>query len=182
MLYPYMGGLIDDILGRDMTAFLVTNGTLPDQLQALLDNNQEPTQLYITLAAATKEMLHKTALPMFDDSWERLQRSLSLLKEFKRSVIRLTMVRHLNFSHPEKYAALIDQAQPDFVEVKSFVNVGGARERLDYTEMLLFPEMQAFAREIERHSNYQIVDEKPDSRVVLLAHDSSSPRSLFYSE
>ena len=53
-LYPQIGDLIDDIHSRDMTAFLVTNGTRPDRLQQLLDKDQQPTQLYITLAAPDK--------------------------------------------------------------------------------------------------------------------------------
>ena len=181
-LYPMIGDLITDILSRDMTAFLVTNGTLPERLQSLLDNNQEPTQLYITLAAPNKETLQKTALPIFPDSWERLQKSLSLMKQFKRSVIRLTLVRNLNFVNPEGYAQLAERAQCDFLEVKSFMSVGGARDRLPYSDMLLFPEIKEFAERIEKNSNYRIVDEKEDSRVILLTNESSAPKSIFYSE
>jgi len=177
-LYPQIGDLIDDIHSRDMTAFLVTNGTRPDRLQELLDNDQQPTQLYITLAAPDKATLEKTALPMYSDAWERLQESLGLMHQFKRSVIRLTLVRNMNFITPERYGALADKAQPDFFEIKSFMSVGGARDRLPYSDMLLFPEIQEFAREIERHSSYEIVDEKADSRVVLLKNPSSAPRSL----
>lgn len=181
-LYPMIGDLIDDIHSRGMTAFLVTNGTLPERLQGLLDHDQQPTQLYITLAAPDQETLKKTALPIFPDSWERLQKSLSLLHLFKRSVIRLTLVKGLNLLNPEGYAKIVDMAEPDFLEVKSFMSVGGARDRLPYTDMPLFPEMQEFARKIEKASNYKIVDEKPDSRVVLLANESSTPPKIFFSE
>ena len=181
-LYPYIGELIDDIHSRGMTAFLVTNGTLPERLQELLDHDQQPTQLYITLAAPDKETIKKTALPIFEDSWERLQQSLGIMHLFKRSVIRLTLVRNLNFVNPEGYAGLAEKAQCDFLEVKSFMSVGGARDRLPYSDMLLFPEIQDFARKIEKASNYKIVDEKADSRVVLLTNESSTPRSLFFSE
>ena len=115
---------------------------------------------------------------MYSDAWERLQESLGLLHQFKRSVIRLTLVRNMNFITPELYGALADKAQPDFFEIKSFMSVGGARDRLPYSDMLLFPEIQEFAREIERHSSYEIVDEKADSRVVLLKNPSAAPRSL----
>lgn len=182
MLYPFVGDLIEDIHSRDMTSFLVTNGTFPERLQNLLDNDQQPTQLYITLPAPDKATLQKSTLPMHDDSWERLQKSLSLLKKFKRSVIRLTLVRDLNFIRPEKYAKIIDKTGVDFIECKSFMAVGGAQQRLPYNTMLLFPEIQAFAREVEKHSNYRVVDEKADSRVVLLANESSTPPSLFFSE
>ena len=182
MLYPHMGSLLEEIHSRKMSSFLVTNGTLPDRLQSLLDNGQQPTQLYVTLAGPDKDILQKTALPLFPDAWERLQQSLALMGSFKRSVIRLTLTRRLNFTSPEKYAVLVDKAEPDFLEVKSFVAVGGARERMPYDDMLLFPEIQEFARSLEKHSNYHIVDEKAESRVVLLANESSSPLSLFFSE
>ncbi|MBI4182091.1 MAG: 4-demethylwyosine synthase TYW1 [Candidatus Aenigmarchaeota archaeon] len=181
-LYPQIGDLIADIKGRDMTAFLVTNGTLPERLQALLDKGQQPTQLYITLAAPDPATLKKTALPIFPDSWERLQHSLGMLRQFERSVIRLTLAKGLNFHDPEGYAALADQAGADFLECKAFMSVGGARDRLPYQDMPLFPEIQEFARTIERASNYRIVDEKADSRVVLLANQSSSPPRLLFSE
>lgn len=170
-LYPFIGDLIDEIHKRKMTSFLVTNGTLPERVKLLLDKGQEPTQLYITLAAADKEMLKRTALPLFDDAWERLMSSLSLISSFKRSVIRLTLVRNLNFKSPEKYAQIIEKASPDFLEVKSFMAVGGSQKRLPYDSMLSHNEIMEFAAEIEKKSSYRIVDQKNDSRVALLTRN-----------
>ncbi|MBI4170886.1 MAG: 4-demethylwyosine synthase TYW1 [Candidatus Aenigmarchaeota archaeon] len=170
-LYPYIGGLIEDIRERKMTSFLVTNGTLPERIQGLLDNDQHPTQLYITLAAPDKETLKSTALNIFEDAWERLMISLSLLSQFNRSVVRLTLVRDLNFKNPEKYAEIIEKASPSFLEVKSFMAVGGAQYRLPYDSMLSHQEIMDFAAEIEKHSSYRIVENKGDSRVALLTRD-----------
>lgn len=170
-LYPKIGGLVEEINKRHMTSFLVTNGTLPERLQGLLDNDQQPTQLYVTLAAPDNETMKKTALPMFDDSWERLLKSLSLLEQFKRTVIRLTLVKNLNLVHPEKYAQLVDKAGPSYLEVKAFMSVGGARERLAYELMPTDAEILEFAEKIEKSSSYRIIDHKEDSRVVLLTRD-----------
>ncbi len=170
-LYPYIGGLIEDIKNRHMTSFLVSNGTLPERIQGLLDNAQQPTQLYITLAAPDKATLKATALNMFEDAWERLMVSLSLLSQFNRSVIRLTLVRDLNFKNPEQYAEIIEKAAPSFLEVKSFMAVGGAQYRLPYDSMLSHQEIMDFAAEIEKNSSYQIVENKSDSRVALLTRD-----------
>lgn len=170
-LYPYIGGLIDDIARRKMTSFLVTNGTLPERLQQMLDNDQQPTQLYVTLAAPDKETLHKTALPMFDDAWERLLQSLNMLEQFRRTVIRLTLVKHMNFLNPKKYAEIIEKASPSFLEVKAFIAVGGAQYRLPYDSMPSPDEIMKFSEQIEKHSSYRIVDKKEDSRVVLLTRD-----------
>ena len=170
-LYPMIGGLIEEIHNRKMTSFLVTNGTLPERLQGLLDNDQQPTQLYITLAAPDKKTLSKTALPMFDDAWERLQTSLSMLEQFKRTVIRLTLVKNLNLVNPEGYAELVDKAGPSYLEVKAFMSVGGARDRLAYELMPTDKEIIEFAEVIEKNSSYKIIDHKQDSRVVLLTRD-----------
>jgi tRNA wybutosine-synthesizing protein 1 len=171
MLYPHMGNFIDEIHSRKMTSFLVSNGTLPDRIKALIDNNQQPTQMYITLAAPDKETLTKTSLPMIDDAFERLMASLKMLSQFKRSVIRMTVVRNLNFHSPEKYAKIIEMASPNFLEVKSFMAVGGATARLPYDSMLSHEEIMNFAAKIEKHSSYRIIDSKSDSRVALLTRD-----------
>ena len=166
-LYPKLPELIDEILSRKMTAFLVSNGTNPTMLEKLLD--RQPTQLYKTLAAPDEETYKKTCRPLVKDGWNRLMKSLSLLKEFScNTVIRLTLVRGLNLIKPEKYAKIIAEAEPDFVEAKAFMSVGFARERLEYETMPLHGEIKEFAEAIAKETGYEIKDEKRDSRVVLL--------------
>jgi len=58
---------------------------------------------------------------------------------------------------------------PNFVEVKAFMSVGGARKRLPYEAMPMHSEIKEFAEQLEKNSSYRIRDEKSDSRVVLLA-------------
>ncbi len=173
-LYPYIGGLVEEINKRGMTSFLVTNGTMPERIQGLLDNNQRPTQLYVTLAAPNEEVMKKTALPMFPDSWERLMKTLSLLQYFDRTVIRLTLVRGLNLVNPEQYAEIVEKAAPRFLEIKAYMAVGGARDRLPYEDMPQDTEIFNFAEIIEKNSSYSIIDKKSDSRVVLLTRDGNA--------
>lgn len=166
-LYPKLPELIDEILSRNMTAFLVTNGTNPQMLRKLLDH--QPTQLYITLAAPTKDIYEKTCRPLIKNCWKNLMESLSLLKEFScNTVIRLTLVRNLNLIKPEEYAKIISRTEPTFVEAKAFMSVGFARQRLEYETMPLHGEIQEFAEIIAKETGYIIKDEKRDSRVVLL--------------
>ena len=73
-----------------------------------------------------------------------------------------------NMTNPEEYAKIIEEAKPKFVEVKSYMAVGGAREKMGYKTMPLFPEILDFAKQIEKNCNYKISDSKEDSRVVLL--------------
>ncbi|MBI2075920.1 MAG: 4-demethylwyosine synthase TYW1 [Candidatus Aenigmarchaeota archaeon] len=167
-LYPYLPEFIDEIMGRKMTAFLVSNGTNPDMIKKLLWH--QPTNLYISLYGTTPEMYKRAAVPMIKDFWQRVMESLELLRQFQcDTVVRLTLAKGLNFTDPEGYAEIIENSGVKFIEVKSFMAVGGSRKVMKYEDMPLHSEIQEFAAEIERHSSYRIVDEKSDSRVVLLS-------------
>ena len=166
-LYPKLPQMVDEIRKRGMTAFVVSNGTNPEMIKSLLKH--QPTNLYITLPAPDAKTYEKTCRPLIKDGWKRIMKSLALLKEFEcNTVLRLTLVRNLNFSDPAGYAKIIKKYQPMFVEVKAFMSVGFSRKRLPYTDMPLHPEIRKFAEEIARESGYEIADEKPGSRVVLL--------------
>ncbi len=165
-LYPHLPELIKCMHQRGLTTFLVTNGTNPEMLRRLLAS--PPTQLYITLAGASKEMHRATTNPIQPDAWERLQQSLALLSRFPRSVIRLTLVKGVNLLEPERYAALLEAAAPTFVEAKGFVAVGGSQARLPFAAMPSHADIVAFAREIEAASSYRLALQQPQSRCVLL--------------
>ncbi|MEM7819362.1 MAG: 4-demethylwyosine synthase TYW1 [Candidatus Aenigmatarchaeota archaeon] len=164
--YPKLPELVDEVLDRKMTAFVVTNGTIPEMVEKLIEH--QPTNMYITLPAPNEKIYKKTCLPA-KNYWKNIMKSLSLFKEFDRSVIRLTLVKGLNFINPEEYAKIIDDASPNFVEVKSYMNVGGSRKKLNYSQMPLHSEIKNFAEIIEKNSSYKIKDEKSDSRVVVLS-------------
>ncbi len=164
--YPKLPELVKEIKSRNMTAYVVSNGTVPAMIERLTEH--QPTNMYITLPAPNEKIYEKACLPLVKNGWKNIMKSLSLLREFDRSVIRLTLARGLNFVQPEKYAEIINESEADFIEVKSFMSVGGARERLPYNRMPLHTEIKEFAEKIEKHSSYRIINEKADSRVVLL--------------
>jgi tRNA wybutosine-synthesizing protein 1 len=169
-LYPYLPELIDEIKARGMTAYLVTNGAHPEMIKKLLKH--QPTNLYVTLHAPTPALFKKEVCPMIPDGWERLLKTLNLLKKFScATVIRLTLSKASNMKEPAKYAALIEKAQPKFVEVKAYMAIGGARAKMPYSTMPTNEEITAFAQEIEKTSSYKIVKTKEDSRVVLLTRN-----------
>lgn len=168
-LYPLLPELIEEIKERKMTAFLVSNGTNPKMLEKLKKTKSQPTNLYISVYGTSKEMYKKTCAPMTKDYWEKTNESLGMLKEFDcNTVIRLTLTKELNLENPAGYAKIIEKAQPDFVEVKAFMSVGGARKILPYERMPSHQEIREFAEKIREKTNYKITAEKTDSRVVLL--------------
>ncbi len=173
--YPKLPELLKEIHKRGMTSFLVSNGQLPKQISELIKKNILPTQFYISLNAPNKKIYEKMCRPLFKDAWKRLNKSLSLMRKIKtRKVLRMTLVRYLNMLEPENYAKLIKKAKPDFVEVKAFMSVGFSRQRLAYERMPLHPEIVDFAKKIAKHANLKILDEKKESRVVLLGKNTDN--------
>jgi tRNA wybutosine-synthesizing protein 1 len=167
-IYPKLPELVLELKKRKINQFLVTNGTQPLMLKKLLEKKAQPTQLYITVPAPDKETYQKVCKPLIQNGWEKILKSLSLMKKFKRSVIRLTLIKNINMIKPEKYAALIKKYKPDYVECKGYVWVGFSRKRLKKENMPLHEEIRKFAKQISQNSNYKIIDEKKESRVVLL--------------
>jgi len=175
-MYPRLTEMIDYIKSKGMTAFLVTNGTIPEMVKKLI--NHQPTQLYISVYGPNKEIHAKSANPIQKDAWEQLQKSLSLMHKFKRNVMRLTLTKGYNFVDPKGYAKLIEKYKPLFVEAKGYVWVGHSRERLEIQNMPRHHEIIRFAKEIEKNSSYKIIDEKEESRVALLVKEDFEERKM----
>ncbi|EKF86146.1 4-demethylwyosine synthase TYW1 [Methanobacterium formicicum] len=167
LLYPSINQLLEEYKKRKFTTFLVSNGLSPDKLGSL---DPEPTQLYLSLDAPNIETYKKLCDPQIKDGWEKLNHSLDLLSSFNcRTVIRMTSVAGYNMTHPEEYARIIEKSDPDFVEIKAYMYVGSSRDRLKFENMPRSNDLKNFAQEIASLCGRKIVDESPESRVVLLA-------------
>jgi tRNA wybutosine-synthesizing protein 1 len=167
--YDDMSGLIAEFHKRNMKTFLVTNGTLPEKLEKI---ENLPTQLYVSLCSNSKDMMEKVQKPLIGDAWERLNKTLSMFKDLStRRVVRMTLVKNMNMSGHEKYAKLIEKAEPNFIEVKAGMAVGFSRtqNRIRYEDMASHDEIKAFAESIGDCIGYKFRNEKRDSRVVLLS-------------
>ncbi len=175
-LYPKLPEMIDYIKSKGMTAFLVTNGTIPEMIKRLIEH--QPTQLYISVYGTNKELHRKTANPIQDNAWENLQKSLALINKFKRSTVRLTLVKGYNFEDPEGYAKLIEKYKPMFVEAKGYSYVGHSQLRLEPTNMPYHHEILEFAKKIEENSSYKLVDDKKESKVALLVREDFKDRIM----
>ena len=165
-LYPLLGSFIDEIHSRNMTSFLVTNGTNPNVLKSIT----LPTQLYVTIAAPDKETHKILCRPSIRDAWKRLNETQELLQSLScRRANRLTMVSGFNMHNPRAYAKMILKGEPDFVEVKGYMFIGSSRKRLVHDNVPSHHEIRAFSQKISALTGYYLVDEQIESRVVLLS-------------
>lgn len=101
---------------------------------------------------------------------------MSNLRNKTRTIFRMNLILDLNMNneHAEKYAELIKKANPMFVEVKAFMCVGFANQRIAYNKMPYHEDIVEFSKKIlEFLPEHKLLDEKKESRVVLLGKDKS---------
>jgi tRNA wybutosine-synthesizing protein 1 len=166
-LYAPLGELLRTLHAKGLTTFLVSNGTLPEKLAKL---GVEPTQLYTSVCAPTKEVFKRVCRPQVPQAWERLNETLALLPSFRcPTVIRSTLVKDLNMGDVEGYAKLVDKAQPTYVEAKAYMHVGFSGLRLGFESMPSHRDVCEFASKLAEKTGYKVLDESADSRVVLLS-------------
>lgn len=165
LLYPKISELVGEFRRRGIKTFLVTSGQNPEVLEEL----EEPDQLYISLDAPDRDTYKRLDRPGLPDFWERLLKSLELMNSLScRRVVRLTLVKGWNDRNLRGYARLIEKSGCDFVEVKAFMHVGESQKRLPKEAMPLHPEVREFAMGLSRECGYPCRDEHRASRVVLL--------------
>lgn len=167
-LYNRLSGLVSSFKNHGFkTVFIVTNGTNPDALRSLVD---EPSQLYVSVCAPDEDTYKNTCRPMVPRGWERLNETLELLQSFScPTVLRYTLIPKLNMHSPEKYAKLVEKANPTYQEPKAAMSVGYARRRFAYNDMALHSEIQAFATKLSEYTGYRVIDEQWQSSIVLLS-------------
>lgn len=179
-MYPKLPELIKYLksLQETKSIFLVTNGQEPDMIQRLKDEDALPTQLYLSTNAADYESFLRINKPKYDDSWQRWNKTLHMLKDLDtRTVLRITLIRDYN-DHNEMipaFAKMIEESNPHFVEIKSYMHVGRSTNRLEHENMLEMEEVKNFSKEIVKQSKiFSIMDESYVSRIVILQNNKRS--------
>lgn len=167
LLYPEINQLIHEFKRKDFTTFLVSNGENPEKIAAL--EEEEPTQLYVSLDAPNEDTYKRVCLPQVENGWQKLNESLELLSTLDtRKVLRITSVKDLNMNNPEEYAKIISKCDIDYVEIKAYMFVGDSRNRLEWENMPKTVDLQNFANEVAKHAGLEVIDEVEPSRVLLL--------------
>ena len=166
-LYHPLGELLRGFRNKGCTTFLVSNGTMPNKLAEL---SEEPTQLYISVCAPNEEVFRQICRPQVPNAWAKLSETLGLLQSFRcPTVTRITLVKDHNIMNVDGYAKLVEKANPTYIEAKAYMHIGFSTLRLRYEAMPEHKEVYTFAKRLAEYTGYRIVDEAPESRVVLLS-------------
>ncbi len=170
-LYPRLGEFFEECHNRNMTTFLVTNGTNPEALEKM---DPLPKQLYVSIVAPNKDVYKKICSPLIPNGWEKIMRTLELLPSLDtRTVIRHTLVQGWNMEdkYIKDYSKLDKIASPMFIEPKGYVFVGYSRKRMNLSNMPSHDNIRDFGGKLADSLGYNFAMEKPKSRVVLLSRD-----------
>jgi tRNA wybutosine-synthesizing protein 1 len=170
-IYSQIGGLIEELTRRGKTSFLVTNGLYPEKIRELEEKNQLPTQLYVSVNASNEKLYNAFHRSSVSDAWEKLNETLKIISGLScRTIFRMNLVRDLNMNneHVEEYAELIKKANTSFVEIKGFMSVGFARERLGYERMPTNEEMEEFCEKLSNATGLKVLDSHERSRAYVL--------------
>ncbi|KAG0481416.1 hypothetical protein HPP92_012274 [Vanilla planifolia] len=169
IMYPEINSLVEELHGRHISTFLVTNAQFPDRIKML----KPVTQLYVSVDAATKESLKAVDRPLFGDFWERFIDSLRALRDKRqRTVYRLTLVKGWNAEDVDAYANLLSLGEPDLIEIKGVTYCGStATSKLTMENVPWHSDVKAFSEALAIRSNgaYEVACEHAHSCCVLLA-------------
>lgn len=176
-MYPKLPQLIKYLksLKETKSIFLVTNGQEPDMIKRLQDEDALPTQLYLSTNAADYESFMKINRPRYDDSWERWNETLNMLKTLQtRTVLRITLIRNYNDTKEmiPAFSEMLRESSPHFVEIKSYMHVGRSINRLNHSDMLEMDEVRGFSNQVAKESEiFSVMDESYVSRIVVLQNN-----------
>lgn len=176
-MYPKLPELIKYLNSLEATKsiFLVTNGQEPDMIKRLQDEDALPTQLYLSTNAADYESFMRINKPKYDDSWERWNKTLNMLKDLKtRTVLRVTLIRDYNDKQEmiPAFAKMFSESSPNFIEIKSYMHIGRSINRLEHSNMLDMDEVHNFSKQVaEKSGIFSIMDESFVSRISVLQNN-----------
>lgn len=177
LMYPLMSDLVEEFRKRNLTTFIVTNSTLPENVENL---EVLPSQMYFTLAAPNEQVYKKTCRPMIRDGWNKINHTLELVGTLGcRTLLRLTAVKNLNLKEDfiDEYVRLIENANPNFFEIKGFTLQAKALEIADRLKSnenstYFFPDyafLEDIAHKFEEKGSFNLIYKNEPSRDFLFA-------------
>jgi len=187
MIYPKIGKLVKALRGHKevKSIFIVTNGQEPDRINQMAKEGNLPTQLYISIAACDEALFKKINRSICKDGWQRLNRTLGMLKGLSslncRTVIRFTLIKGINDSGEQlkRFAEIFERSKSDFIEVKSYMHLGLSRKRLSRENMPFHDDVgKSAASLLESMPSFKSEDEDERSHIVLLKRKDSKHENI----
>ncbi len=179
-LYPKLAEMFLELKKRKAIIFLVTNGQNPEKIRELAQRDALPTQIAVSTNAPNKKLFNVWCRSSKKDAWKKFNETIDLLRELKgkvRRVVRLTLAKksetnplsNMEDENIKEYASLIKRAEPDFVHIKGFMNIGYSRKRMGYDKMPWHKEIKDFAKSLVKElDGYKILAQEKRSCVVVL--------------
>jgi tRNA wybutosine-synthesizing protein 1 len=168
-LYNKLEDLLKEFHKRGLSTFLVTRGVRPD---VLLNLQEKPSQLYISMEAYNREMYEWLNQPLVPRAWEKTMETLRGLPDYGRpTVLRITLMRNINMDDNaiKGFSKIIDIMQPTYIEPKAYMYVGASMLRLTKENMPTHEEVMSFAEKLSKETGYPIRSESKPSRIALLS-------------
>jgi tRNA wybutosine-synthesizing protein 1 len=168
-LYPKLSDFFKYCHKKNMTTFLVSNGTNPEALEIM---DTLPSQLYISIVAPNEKIYKRVCSPLISNGWDKIKKTLEILPSLNtRIVIRHTLINGINIDEKyiEDYSKLDNLADPLYIEPKGYVFVGYSRERMQLSNMPSHDQVKKFGNRLSINLGYNLNMERSDSRVVLLS-------------
>ena len=176
LLYPFITDLIREIKSKNMTVFIVTNGTMPNKIKEIFEKDTEPDNLSISVYATNKEDYKKVTNSMIPDEFEKVKETLDLMKNFKtaRTIMRTTLVKGLNDYNAEEFSELINKYKPKFVQLKGYSWLGESKKRLKLSNMPTMKEIEDYGKIIQEKTGYIPKLKDKISRVIIFVKDEKT--------
>ncbi|MEM2772430.1 MAG: 4-demethylwyosine synthase TYW1 [Candidatus Pacearchaeota archaeon] len=184
LLYPKLGEMIELLKTKykAKSIFVVTNCQEPKALKKLIQKNQLPTQLYLSITATNKNNYLKLKRPIYKDAWKRFIEFLKIAKKAKcRKVIRYTLVKGINDKEKniKELIKLVNLANPDFLEIKAYMFLGYSTLRLKKENMPEFNYVKNFSLNLLKNlKNFKYENSDKASRIVLLKNKNSNYNTI----
>jgi len=177
LLFPRISDLVKEFRTRDMTTFIVTNGTLPEVVSQI---EHYPSQFYFTLAASNEQLYKKACRPMVRNGWSKIMDTMDLIESLPcRTLVRLTAVKDFNINEQfiKDYIKIVKKANPNFFEIKGFTLQAKAlliqdRLKSDKPVQDYFPSyeyLEEIALKFEEIGNFPLIYRNKPSRDFLFA-------------
>ena len=174
ILYPRINEFVAALHEEGISTFLVNNGQFPECIERLAP----VTQLYLSVDAPNRETMKILDRPVFEDYWERFNRSVALMKTKRiRTVFRLTLIEGYNMGQKDvdEYKKLFQAGEPLLVELKQLTPAFYGRSTiLRLHNVPTFERIVSVAKQLCDGTPYEIASVHEHSACVLLAQRSKS--------